>query len=187
LLNKEAQLGFKVKHADDDEAKELDRTHADMVKKVMGELKNTFKPEFMNRIDASIVFRALTQEQVYQIADILLARVRSQLVEQQIELTIDDSARGFLVEEGFDVANGARPLRRTIQNRIEDPLAEGMLSGRFYPGMRIEAHRSEDGIELVATEVVETREPVAAGAGPGDESTSAPEPPLPPVTAEAEG
>jgi len=185
LLNKEAQLGFKVRHADDDEAKEMNRSHEEMVKKIMGELKTTFKPEFMNRIDASIVFRALTQEQVYEITEILLARVKNQLVEQQIELTVDDGAKAFLVEEGFDVANGARPLRRTIQNRIEDPLAEGMLSGKFYPGMRIAARRNEDAVELLVVETTDDREPVTAGAGRADGAV--PEDEAPPTSGRPAG
>jgi ATP-dependent Clp protease ATP-binding subunit ClpC len=182
LLNREAQLGFKVRRNDEDKAKELNRTHEEMMKKVLNELKSTFKPEFLNRIDATIVFRALTQEQVYEIAGILLARVKNQLVEQQIELTVNDEAKSFLVDEGFDVNNGARPLRRTIQKRIEDPLAEGMLSGKFYPGMRIDATRNEDGIELQATEVEEKREAVGAGVSgePSIEET-------PPAPTETEG
>ncbi len=159
LLNKDAQLGFKVKTSEGDEAKAFERSHGEMIKKITGELKNTFKPEFMNRIDATIVFRSLTQEQVYEIADILLARVRNQLVEQQINLEIKEAAKAFLVEEGFDTSNGARPLRRTIQSRIEDTLAEGMLSGRFYPGMQIVVDRTEDGLELIAVLPEEPEEP----------------------------
>jgi ATP-dependent Clp protease ATP-binding subunit ClpC len=176
LLNKEAQLGFRVKQPDDDGAKELERSHADMMKKVLGELKSTFKPEFLNRIDATIVFRSLTQPEVYEIADILLARVKNQLVEQQIDLEVKEPAKAFLVEKGFDVANGARPLRREIQSRIEDTLAEGMLSGKFYPGMKIIAERDEEGIKLIAI----SPEPLAVEPPVDEEVTPA-------VTAETEG
>src|SRR5579884_1525545 len=177
LLNKDAQLGFKVKSSDSDAGKAFERNHSEMIKKIMGELKTTFKPEFMNRIDATIVFRSLTQEQVYEIADVLLARVRNQLVEQQIDLEIKEPAKAFLVEEGFDTANGARPLRRTIQSRIEDTLAEGMLSGRFHPGMRIIVERGEDGLELIAV-VPEESEAAAAS-----ESEGPPIEELPPLSA----
>src|SRR5579884_700848 len=184
LLNKDAQLGFKVKSSDSDAGKAFERNHSEMIKKIMGELKTTFKPEFMNRIDATIVFRALTQEQVYQIAEMLLTRVRNQLVEQQIDLEVKDSAKAFLVEEGFDAANGARPLRRVIQNRIEDTLAEGMLSGKFFPGLRIIAERSEDGIELIAVEPDASQ---LADAAPETEVLSSEDEPQPAVAAETEG
>src|SRR5579884_1209530 len=148
LLNNEAKIGFSVKRADADADKEFQRQHDDMIKKIMSELKNTFKPEFLNRIDATIVFRALTQPQVHQIADLMLARVKSQLVEQQIELEVTPAAKDYLVEQGFDSAFGARPLRRTIQNLVEDPLAEGLLQGKFLPGSRVLVDRNEEGISL---------------------------------------
>jgi ATP-dependent Clp protease ATP-binding subunit ClpC len=116
----------------------------------MNELRNTFKPEFLNRIDATIVFRSLTREEVYQICDLLMARVKSQLVEQQIELEMTTDAKDLLVEKGFDPSYGARPLRRTIQNLVEDPLAEGMLLGRFTPGSKVVLTRAGDDIELQA-------------------------------------
>ena len=107
--------------------------HEEMIRKIMNELKSTFKPEFLNRIDATIVFKALTQAEVHQICDLMMARVKSQLVEQQIDLEVTAEAKDFLVEKGFDPTYGARPLRRTIQNLIEDPLAEGMLQGEVLP------------------------------------------------------
>ncbi|GAC1531811.1 MAG: hypothetical protein NVS2B16_38020 [Chloroflexota bacterium] len=81
-----------------------------------------------------------------------MARVKAQLVEQQIDLDMTPDAKDFLVEKGFDPAYGARPLRRTIQNMVEDPLAEGMLQGRFYPGCRILLDRSGDDITLQTEE-----------------------------------
>ncbi len=110
-----------------------------MKDKVLGELKNTFKPEFLNRIDAIIVFHSLKQEEVRQIVDLMLARVRTQLTEQQVELIVPDDTKDFLVTKGFDPQFGARPLRRTIQNMVEDPLAEGLLQGKFKPGDVVEA------------------------------------------------
>jgi ATP-dependent Clp protease ATP-binding subunit ClpC len=184
LLNREAQLGFRVKSTDEDKVKELNRSHDEMIKKIMTELKTTFKPEFLNRIDATIVFRALTQEQVYEIADILLSRVKNQLVEQQIELDLTEPAKAFLVEEGYDVANGARPLRRAIQNRIEDAMAEGMLSGRFYPGIRVRVDRDEDGLVLVAVDAAQQAEEIAASAQGADAQAEGREPA---VAAEADG
>ena len=105
---------------------------------VLGELKNTFKPEFLNRIDAIMVFHSLRQEHVRQIVDLMLNRVRAQLTEQQVELLVPEDAKDYLVTKGYDPQYGARPLRRTIQNLVEDPLAEGLLQGKFRPGDIIE-------------------------------------------------
>jgi ATP-dependent Clp protease ATP-binding subunit ClpC len=136
LLNKEAAIGFTQSK---DKAKAAQADYERMKEKVLGELKNTFKPEFLNRIDATIVFHALRREEVRQIVDLMLNRVRTQLTEQQIELVASDEVKDFLVSKGFDPAFGARPLRRTIQNLVEDPLAEGLLQGKFRPGDIVEA------------------------------------------------
>jgi ATP-dependent Clp protease ATP-binding subunit ClpC len=153
LLNQDAQLGFKINRSTSDDEKRQAHQHEDMIRKIMNELKSTFKPEFLNRIDATIVFKALTQIEVHQICDLMMARVKAQLVEQQIELEVTQEAKDYLVEKGFDPTYGARPLRRTIQNMIEDPLAEGMLLAKFYPGSRVLVQRTEDGIELKTEEV----------------------------------
>jgi ATP-dependent Clp protease ATP-binding subunit ClpC len=153
LLNQDAQLGFKINRSASDDEKRQAHQHEEMIRKIMNELKSTFKPEVLNRIDATIVFKALTQVEVHQICDLMMARVKSQLVEQQIELEVTLEAKDYLVDKGFDPTYGARPLRRTIQNMIEDPLAEGMLLGKFYPGSRVLVQRTEDGIELKTEEV----------------------------------
>ncbi len=134
---------------------------------MLGELKNTFKPEFLNRIDATIVFRSLRQEDVRQIVDLMLSRVRTQLTEQQVELLVPEDAKDFLVTKGYDPAYGARPLRRTIQNLIEDPLAEGLLQGKFRPGDIIEAVQRDGTIEL---EVHERREDLMRQLPPAPEA-----------------
>ena len=110
-----------------------------MKDKVLGELKNTFKPEFLNRIDEVIVFHSLRMEEMYTIVDLLLNRVRVQLTEQQLELVVPQVAKDFLIEKGFDPQYGARPLRRTIQRLVEDPLAEGLLQGTYHSGDLVEA------------------------------------------------
>ncbi len=163
LLNQEARIGFSVKRSGQDDEKAFQQQHDEMIKRIMNELKNTFKPEFLNRIDATIVFRALTQPEVHQIADLLLARVKSQLIEQQIELDVTPEAKDYLVEQGFDPTYGARPLRRTIQNLVEDPLAEGMLQGKFPTGSRVVVERTDEGIDLIP-EGQETRELTVAEA-----------------------
>jgi ATP-dependent Clp protease ATP-binding subunit ClpC len=82
----------------------------------------------------------------------MMNRVKAQLVEQQMELELTPEAKEYIVEKGFDPTYGARPLRRTIQNLVEDPLAEGMLQGKYRPGSRVSVIRTEDGIDLVAME-----------------------------------
>ncbi|HEX3272247.1 MAG TPA: ATP-dependent Clp protease ATP-binding subunit [Ktedonobacterales bacterium] len=145
LLNREAAIGF-MQTRDKDKAAQSDYDR--MKDKVLGELKNTFKPEFLNRIDAIIVFHSLRQEHVRQIVDLLLARVRVQLTEQQIELVVPEDAKDFLVTKGYDPQYGARPLRRTIQNLIEDPLAEFLLQGKFQPGDVVHAIAKDGTIVL---------------------------------------
>ncbi|HEU0028856.1 MAG TPA: ATP-dependent Clp protease ATP-binding subunit [Ktedonobacterales bacterium] len=152
LLNREAAIGFTQSK---DKEKAFQSEYDSMRDKVTGELKNTFKPEFLNRIDAIIVFRSLRREDVREIVDLLLNRVRTQLTEQQIELLAPDDSKDMLVDKGYDPQYGARPLRRTIQNLIEDPLAEGLLQGKFRPGDIVEAVVRNGTVEL---EVRERRE-----------------------------
>ncbi|HEX9068360.1 MAG TPA: ATP-dependent Clp protease ATP-binding subunit [Ktedonobacterales bacterium] len=146
LLQKEASIGF-AHNRDEDRAAQND--YERMKDKVLGELKNTFKPEFLNRIDAIVVFHSLRKEHVRQIVDLMLARVRTQLTEQQIELLVPDESKDYLVDKGFDAQYGARPLRRTIQNMIEDPLAEGMLQNKYRPGDLIEAVVDDGTLNLI--------------------------------------
>jgi len=145
LLNREAAIGFTQSTDKDKQAKS---DYDAMKDKVLGELKNTFKPEFLNRIDAIIVFHSLRREHVREIVDLMLSRVRAQLTEQQVELLVPDGSKDYLVSKGYDPQYGARPLRRTIQNLIEDPLAEGLLQGRFRPGDIVEAVERDDSIAL---------------------------------------
>ena len=100
-----------------------------MKEKVAAELKNNFRPEFLNRIDATVVFRSLTVEEIAQIVDLMLARVRDQLRAQQMSLEVTPAAKEHIIKLGYDVAYGARPLRRVIQNMVEDVLAEHLLLG----------------------------------------------------------
>ncbi len=130
-ISRELTLGFVVHQ---DEIKKQQDEYTRMKDKVLDQLKKkTFKPEFLNRIDAILVFHSLTAEHIRQIVDIQLARVRTQLTEQEITLEISDEAMDELGRQGYDHTYGARPLRRLIQNVIEDPLAEGLLDGRYHP------------------------------------------------------
>src|SRR5262249_44821302 len=145
LLNKEASIGFKQSK---DKAKARQSDTESMKSKVLNELKNTFKPEFLNRIDEIIFFDPLYKEEMYSIVELLLNRVRVQLTEQQIELIVSQGAKEFLIDKGFDPQYGARPLRRTIQRMVEDPLAEGLLQGKFHPGDLVEASVADNELIL---------------------------------------
>ena len=116
-------LGFAV--SDD----ETGLTYDDMKNRIMGELKKVFRPEFLNRIDDVIVFHKLQKDEIKQIVDLLLLRIRGSLAERELQLELTEHAQDFLVEKGWDPAMGARPLRRAIQRYIEDPLADFVLRG----------------------------------------------------------
>jgi ATP-dependent Clp protease ATP-binding subunit ClpC len=131
-----------------------------MKEKVSAELKNNFRPEFLNRIDATVVFRSLTVEEITQIVDLMLARVRDQLRAQQMSLEVTQEAKDHIIKLGYDVAYGARPLRRVIQNMVEDVLAEHLLLGKYEPGTTIVVDRDpEAGLDIRASE---PRTPVEA-------------------------
>jgi ATP-dependent Clp protease ATP-binding subunit ClpC len=108
-----------------------------MKDRVMDELKKSFRPEFLNRIDEVIVFHSLTQEDVKQIVDLMMKRVTEQLKAKDLEIDLTDAAKTLLAEQGYDPALGARPLRRTIQRLVEDPLSEKLLWKEFRAGQTI--------------------------------------------------
>jgi ATP-dependent Clp protease ATP-binding subunit ClpC len=119
-----------------------------MKDKVVAELKKTFKPEFINRLDGVIVFHSLNNTEIRRIADLLLNRLRKQIQEQDLTLDVSDEAMDLLAKRGYDPNFGARPLRRIIQNLIEDPLAEGMLESKFHAGGTIEVSVENDLLKL---------------------------------------
>ncbi len=149
LITRSTTLGFSLKT---DEAKTAQREYEEMKEKVLAELKKTFRPEFLNRIDAVIVFHALQKHHIRLIVDLMLKRVRQQLAEQRIELQVTDEAMDYLAERGYDRLFGARPLRRLIQNVVEDPLAEGLLEGKFQPGGVVVVDVEDGQIQLKAGE-----------------------------------
>jgi ATP-dependent Clp protease ATP-binding subunit ClpC len=103
----------------------------------MNELRRLFRPEFINRVDEIVVFHSLEDKEVRRILDILLADVQTRLAEREIVLEVNRAARDLLITKGYDVKYGARPLRRTIQREIEDPLSMEILKGRFGQGSHI--------------------------------------------------
>ncbi len=111
---------------------------------VTQELRENFKPEFLNRIDDIVIFHQLTREQIVEIIDVQLERLRSMLAERNIALVLDESARGLLAREGYDPQYGARPLKRAIQTLIQNPLAVKLLRGEIAPGQTVAATADGD-------------------------------------------
>jgi len=119
---------------------------------VMTELKHNFRPEFLNRVDDSIIFRNLDESELGAIVDIQLTRVDNRLEDQQLTLAVDKSAREFLAKEGYDPQFGARPLKRAIQQHLLDPLALKLLDGEFKPGDAIDAKVKKGDVEFSLAE-----------------------------------
>lgn len=130
ITEKQQSLGFA--EAEDREARDFEKTK----ELVLGELKNLFRPEFLNRVDDIIVFHKLSEENTAQIAQKLLQKLQAKLLEMEIRLEFDPEAVTAIAREGYDPLYGARPLRRVIQSRIEDAVSEQMLEGRITAGKR---------------------------------------------------
>jgi ATP-dependent Clp protease ATP-binding subunit ClpB len=120
----------------------------EMEKLVRTELKAHFRPEFLNRVDDIIIFHSLSQEQLAQIVDIQISRLNKRLAQQQLTLDVDRSAKKLLAKEGYDPQFGARPLKRTIQELLLDPLANRLLLGEFKPGDRIKVAAQNGDLEF---------------------------------------
>ncbi len=127
-IKRGAVLGFNTPQ---DEEKDLKREFDEMKKHVNEQLRRAFRPEFLNRVDATIFFRSLTRDEIKQIVDLELNKVRARLIEHAITLELTDEGREWLAEKGYDPEFGARPLRRLIQNEVEDRLSDGILSSEF--------------------------------------------------------
>lgn len=122
------QLGFNAPVEEEESAR---NEYDELRKKVMDQLRRAFRPEFLNRVDASIVFRPLTMEEIKVIVDLEIKKVSERLIEHAIELELSEEASEWLASKGYDPEYGARPLRRLIQNEVEDRLSDGILSGEF--------------------------------------------------------
>ena len=145
-IKKGPNLGFAFQR---DEAVEEQEAYSDMHKTLTEQLKRTFRPEFINRVDSIIVFRQLTPDDIRAIVDIILAEVNERLREHELVIRATDAAKGWLVEHGYDREFGARPLRRLIQSTIEDQLSDAVLGGRFGAGDMILVDVEEE--ELILT------------------------------------
>jgi len=159
LIRKGSTLGFAVSS---DETKNRQQDYERMKEKLLGELKKTFRPEFLNRIDGVIVFHPLNKEHIRKIVDLMLAIITERLAEKAIKLEVTDVAKDFLGEKGYDEVFGARPLRRAIQDMVEDKLSEGLLSGKFQSGDTAVVDLEEG--EIVVHSAI-------AGAAPGEGKT----------------
>jgi len=156
LIRKGTTIGFAT-HSD--EAKSQEQAYDRMKEKLLGELKKTFRPEFLNRVDGVVVFHSLTKEHVRKIVDLMLVSATQQLAEKEIKLEVTDAVKDFLSEKGYDQVFGARPLRRVIQDMVEDKLSENLLRGKFQTGDTVV-------VDLKGEEIVV--HPVAARALLGD-------------------
>jgi ATP-dependent Clp protease ATP-binding subunit ClpC len=140
MLKKQGSIGFK--------SQAEDTTYQAMKERLLDDVKKTFKPEFLNRVDDIIVFRSLTREDLEKIVELEIKDVESRLKEQKITLALSKEAKDFLIEKGFDRSFGARPLKRTIQRFLEDPLAEEIIRGTFRKGGKIEVTAKADHLEF---------------------------------------
>ena len=136
LLRKQGSVGFKPA--------EGDQNYQSMKTKLMEEVKRVFKPEFLNRVDDLIVFKPLTREELYKIVEIEIREVTQRLSEQEVVISLDQAAKDMLITKGFDQVFGARPLKRTIQRYLENPLSEEILSGRVDRKNTIQVSADKD-------------------------------------------
>jgi ATP-dependent Clp protease ATP-binding subunit ClpC len=171
LIQGANKMGFAI--TNEEEAKR-EQEYESMKAKVMDALKKTFRPEFINRLDGIMVFRSLTKQEISQIVEIQLRPVRLQMAEQDMKLEMTEAARVAVAELGYDPDFGARPLRRVIQNEIQDPLSEEVLAQRFGPGDTIQVDyrevEKEDGVtaKQFVFEVTERKPPAPVA----DEATA---------------
>jgi len=178
IINREPGIGFRNERPKTETQKEYEA----MKSRIGDELKRVFRPEFINRVDETIVFRSLSAEDIRQIVDLMLNNVRKQVKLQGMELAVSLPVIEKLAVDGFDPQYGARPLRRAVQRLIEDPLSEEVLLGRFSPGDTIQADIDGEGenamviFRKVDISTPEDDDPEALAAG-----RSLPELPPPPT------
>ncbi|MDP6273437.1 MAG: AAA family ATPase, partial [Dehalococcoidia bacterium] len=170
LIKRDTTLGFgRISEIDESQSEERYQRMSD---KVMEEVKRFFRPEFLNRLDGTVVFHPLSRGHIVEIVDLLLETVRAQLLEKGMVLQVTDGAKEWLADKGYDPTFGARPLRRLIQDKIEDELSDELLSGAFKPGDLVELDIDGEGLVTIttpksdgkSTSSEENEEPVTADA-----------------------
>jgi len=154
VIKRQSNLGFALKR---DEVTEEKLSYEDMRKKLSESLKRAFRPEFINRVDAIVIFRSLNKDDIRKIVSLELAKVAERLKDHDLNLVAIEEALALLAEQGYDSEFGARPLRRVIQMKVEDPLSDKLLSGEFTDGDNVTIKVDDDG--EIALE--KTSEPVA--------------------------
>ena len=158
MIKKQGSLGFQLKR---DEETEERLSYEEMRKKLTESLKKVFRPEFINRVDSVVVFRALNKEDIKNIVQLELNKVAERLQEHALTLTASDKALALLADLGYDAEFGARPLRRIIQQKVEDKLSDLVLAGEFGEGASILVDVNEDD-EIVLTSKEEKKKEKAA-------------------------
>jgi len=153
LIKRDTTLGFATKT---DDAKSQQQVYERMKSKVLDEVKRFFRPEFLNRIDGTVVFHALSKEHIRQIVDLMLREVWQELDEKAVKLEVADAAKALLGEKGYDPVFGARPLRRAIQDLVEDPLSDALLRGDFGSGDTVLLDCEDDKIVIRTLEAAKS-------------------------------
>jgi len=143
MIKNQTSFGFSLKR---DEATEERLSYDDMRKKLNESLKRAFRPEFINRMDSVVIFRSLNKEDIQKIVSLELDKVTERLKDHNLALTASEAGLAMLAELGYDSEFGARPLRRVIQQKVEDPLSDRLLAGEFVDGDSIKVDVNEDGI-----------------------------------------
>jgi ATP-dependent Clp protease ATP-binding subunit ClpC len=156
MIKRQTSIGFSLKR---DDVLEEKLAYDDMRKKLMEALRRVFRPEFINRVDSVIVFRSLSKDDIKQIVDLELRKVAQRLEEHAISLVATPSAQELLAELGYDPDMGARPLRRVIQQKVEDVLSDALLAGQFDDGDTVVVDAVEGEIKLVRADEQQTRPP----------------------------
>lgn len=146
-LTRQAEVGFKART--DSEKEEAQDKYDSMKKGVLKEMKEKFRPEFLNRVDKVIVFKPLGKQSILKIVDLQLRQLTERVSEQNISLRFAKKIQEYIAKEGYDPENGARPIRRAIQNLIEDPLAEGILLEKFKEGDTVRVNLDQGKIHFV--------------------------------------
>jgi len=150
LIKRETSLGFAKPR---DEAKAKKQSYETMKEKVMTEVKKTFRPEFLNRLDEIIVFHELTEEQLRNIVDLMVKDLQTRLAERKLGIELTEKAKSWLAKEGYDPTFGARPLRRVIERYVENPLSTKLLRGEFKEGDVVKVDLGDDGLTFTTAKV----------------------------------
>jgi len=156
MIRRNTSLGFVVKK---DEAQQEQDTYDEMREKLMGQMKKAFRPEFLNRVDGVVVFRALTRDEIKSIVDLELHKVQERIAHQDIKIQATDAAKQYLSDRGYNFEFGARPLRRVIQNEVEDVLSDGFLAGKFEKGDIVEVDLVEGNLTFNPIKPSQMEEP----------------------------